>query len=264
MADVRQDRAEIFDLFNRYADALDYKRWDMLQGLFTEDVTTDWFGVHQVNGTQEVIAYISELIGKVGNTHHIFGQLQGKLRRRYGRSIGTRSRLSRRSGDKGHLFEESLAAFEAKLIRATEGWRFSHFAEPLYVMLGTQEVFGLENPAMISTKTMEKRNLERGMYSSWDICDVRVYPGGDPDLYFAEMDRQGVVAQNGHQYRQSYISLFRVSDGRISLWREYFNPIPLQEAITPMQSGQVSIQVGKRLEMKRSLKFLCCQRKWLQ
>lgn len=50
------------------------------------------------------------------------------------------------AGDKAHLFEESLAAFEAKLIRTREGWRFSHFAEPLFVILGTQEVFGLANP----------------------------------------------------------------------------------------------------------------------
>lgn len=81
---------------------------------------------------------------------------------------------------------------------------------------------------------------ERGMYTSWDINNIQVYSGGEPDLFFAEMKGQGVVAQNGHQYRQSYISLFRVTDGRISLWREYFNPIPLQEAIASLQTGQVS------------------------
>ena len=39
--------------------------------------------------------------------------------------------------------------------------------------------------------------------------------------------------------RQKYIILFRVSDGRISHWCEYLNPIPLQEAIASMQTGQV-------------------------
>ena len=57
-------------------------------------------------------------------------------------------------------------------------------------------------------------------------------------LFFAELDGQGVVVQSGHQYRQKYIILFRVSDGRINHCREYLNPIPLQEAIASMQTGQ--------------------------
>ena len=80
---------------------------------------------------------------------------------------------------------------------------------------------------------------ERGMFTGWDLHNIRIYAGGDPDLVFAELDGQGVVAQSGYQYRQKYIILFRVSDGRISHWREYLNPIPLQEAIASMKTGQV-------------------------
>ena len=80
---------------------------------------------------------------------------------------------------------------------------------------------------------------ERGMFTDWNIHNIRIYPGGDPDLSFAELDGQGVVAQSGYHYRQKYIILFRVSDGRISHWREYLNPIPLQEAIASIQTGQV-------------------------
>jgi uncharacterized protein len=82
---------------------------------------------------------------------------------------------------------------------------------------------------------------ERGFFTGWDLHDIRIYPGGDPDLFFAELAGQGVVAQSGHQYRQKYIILFRVSDGRISHWREYLNPIPLREAIASVQTGQVSV-----------------------
>ena len=78
---------------------------------------------------------------------------------------------------------------------------------------------------------------ERGFFTGWDLHNIRIYPGGDPELVFAELDGQGVVAQSGHQYRQKYIILFRVSDGRISRWREYLNPIRLQEAIASVQSG---------------------------
>jgi uncharacterized protein len=80
---------------------------------------------------------------------------------------------------------------------------------------------------------------EHGMFTGWDLHNIRIYPGGEPDLVFAELDGQGVVVKSGYQYRQKYIILFRVSDGRISYWREYNNPIPLQEAIASTQTGQV-------------------------
>ena len=79
---------------------------------------------------------------------------------------------------------------------------------------------------------------EHGMFTGWDLHNIRIYPAGDPDLVFAELDGQGVVVKSGYQYRQKYIILFRVSDGHISHWREYNNPIPLQEALASVQTGQ--------------------------
>ena len=81
---------------------------------------------------------------------------------------------------------------------------------------------------------------EHGVFTGWDLHNIRIYSSGDPDLFFAELDGQGVVAKSGYQYRQKYIILARVSDGRISHWREYLNPLPLQEAIASMQAGKVS------------------------
>jgi hypothetical protein len=49
---------------------------------------------------------------------------------------------------------------------------------------------------------------ERGMFTGWELHDIRIYPGGDPDLVFAELDGQGVVAQSGYQYRQSTSACF--------------------------------------------------------
>lgn len=76
---------------------------------------------------------------------------------------------------------------------------------------------------------------DQGMYSSWDIFNVRVYPTVEPDLFFAEMDGNGIVAQSGHLYQQSYISLLRVTAGRVGLWREYFNPIHLKDALASLK-----------------------------
>ena|SRR5206468_632826 len=57
---------------------------------------------------------------------------------------------------------------------------------------------------------------DHGMFTGWDLHNIRIYPGGDPDLFFAELDGRGVVVKSGYQYRQKYMSLFRVSDGRAS------------------------------------------------
>lgn len=84
---------------------------------------------------------------------------------------------------------------------------------------------------------------ERGMFTGWDLQNIRIYRGGDPNLVFAELDGKGVVVKSGYQYRQKYIILFRISDGRIRHWREYLNPIPLQAAIASRQSVQVSKKV---------------------
>lgn len=72
---------------------------------------------------------------------------------------------------------------------------------------------------------------ERGTFTGWTLSNIRIYPGAEPDLFFAELNGQGVAAKSGYQYRQKYIILFRVTDGRISRWREYLNPIPLREAL---------------------------------
>ena len=79
---------------------------------------------------------------------------------------------------------------------------------------------------------------DHGVFTGWDLQNIRIYPGADPELFFAELDGQGVVVKSGFKYRQKYVILFRVSDGRISLWREYLNSIRLQGAIASMQTAQ--------------------------
>ncbi|MER7209220.1 nuclear transport factor 2 family protein [Streptosporangium sp. NPDC000239] len=139
------DREQIFALFDRYADALDHREWALLERLFTEDVTTDWFGAYQVSGRAEVIAYISDLVGRTLRTHHMLGNYTADVQ---GDTAEASARVRAYHVGEGDLFEESLAGFEATAVRTPDGWRFSRFDERLYVMLGTQEVFGLTDEAV--------------------------------------------------------------------------------------------------------------------
>ena len=44
---------------------------------------------------------------------------------------------------------------------------------------------------------------ERGIFTDWNLHNIRIYPGGDPDLFFTEYNGQGVVAKSRYQYRQN-------------------------------------------------------------
>ena len=65
---------------------------------------------------------------------------------------------------------------------------------------------------------------------------VRVEP-------LAAADRVAVVAEfrgdwelvNGRHYRNTYIVLAELRDGRIQHWREFFNPLVVQDAFAPAE-----------------------------
>jgi ketosteroid isomerase-like protein len=58
------------------------------------------------------------------------------------------------------------------------------------------------------------------------------YPMADPSLVAAEYRSEG-EAHTGLPYRNVYAAIFRVRDGKIVLWREYFNPIVINNALHP-------------------------------
>lgn len=59
---------------------------------------------------------------------------------------------------------------------------------------------------------------------------LSIDPAGDPNRLVAEVD--GVIAFKGaaEPYRQRYIAVFEFADGKITLFREYFDPLPFAEA----------------------------------
>lgn len=53
--------------------------------------------------------------------------------------------------------------------------------------------------------------------------DLDIQPLLDPDRFVVEFRGEAVVAATGQPYRQRYVGLFRVSEGRIVHVREYFD-----------------------------------------
>jgi ketosteroid isomerase-like protein len=52
-----------------------------------------------------------------------------------------------------------------------------------------------------------------------------VWRNADDGTVIVECDGDMVRAKDGKRYQNKYIVLFQVSDGKITLWREYFNPV---------------------------------------
>lgn len=53
---------------------------------------------------------------------------------------------------------------------------------------------------------------------------LRFYPMADPQLVYVEFQGEVEILPTGRTYRQSYGSLFHVEQGKITLYREYFDP----------------------------------------
>ncbi|HZH13257.1 MAG TPA: nuclear transport factor 2 family protein [Archangium sp.] len=58
------------------------------------------------------------------------------------------------------------------------------------------------------------------------FTQVRRYRTSEPDVALAEAHGSATIAATGNGYEQDYVMLVRTRDGRISLYREYWNPIP--------------------------------------
>lgn len=67
-------------------------------------------------------------------------------------------------------------------------------------------------------------------YGAMSFPDLVLYPMSDPNWVLAEYRGEIDVLATGRPYNNHYCGLFHLRDGRIALFREYYNPIILTEA----------------------------------
>jgi ketosteroid isomerase-like protein len=61
----------------------------------------------------------------------------------------------------------------------------------------------------------------------WNIQITEVWETTDPEVVITEWVSEGEL-NDGHVYRNRYAHIFRVVDDRITFWREYGHPEPLE------------------------------------
>jgi len=62
------------------------------------------------------------------------------------------------------------------------------------------------------------------LFKKLDFTLLAFHHSEDGVTTVAEYTSQGVIAANGKPYANRYAGIFRFRDGKIALWREYFNP----------------------------------------
>jgi hypothetical protein len=71
------------------------------------------------------------------------------------------------------------------------------------------------------------------LFSKIEMSIADIYLGADADVAIVEYASQGIVSFTGRPYSNRYCGVFRFRDGRITLWREYFNPKELEKSAAP-------------------------------
>ena len=59
---------------------------------------------------------------------------------------------------------------------------------------------------------------------------LAAYPAQDGITTVLEYDGTVHLEQAGMQFRQRYVAVLQIRDGRLTLWREYTNPIAAKTA----------------------------------
>ncbi len=69
-----------------------------------------------------------------------------------------------------------------------------------------------------------------GVIRLHDFTLVAAYGAQDVSTTVLEYDGTVHLLKNGTQFRQRYVAVVTLRDGRIALWREYLNPLASQAA----------------------------------
>ncbi|WP_224369006.1 nuclear transport factor 2 family protein [Hyalangium versicolor] len=57
------------------------------------------------------------------------------------------------------------------------------------------------------------------------FSNIRRYLTTDPEVAFGEVHGSATIASTGRRYEQDYIMMVKARDGRISFYREYWDPL---------------------------------------
>ena len=128
-------------MLDRYADALDTRRWELLSEVFVPEVEFD-FGEWTVASREEAVAIIRSYLEDCGPTQHLLGNYRIDVN-----GDAARSRVYVRAfhvgiGEATGKTYEMGGEYRDELRRTPEGWRSHRRQGLVFWELGSRDVLG--------------------------------------------------------------------------------------------------------------------------
>ena len=141
MTRALEDRILIVALLDRYAEALDSRRWELLEQVFAPDVDFD-FGEWRARSLPEAVATIRSYLDGCGPSQHLLGNYRVEVE-----GDRARSRVYVRASHTGvgraaGLCYEMAGEYADELRRTPQGWRSVARTARVFFELGSREALG--------------------------------------------------------------------------------------------------------------------------
>jgi hypothetical protein len=138
--DHGDDRVEVLDVMNRYAEACDRRDWVLFDRVFAEDATADYGGTEMLAGRDAIVAMIRSMLGGCGPTQHLLGNHSAVVNGDTARASCKIRAFHMGVGEHAASTYEVLGAYHHDLVRTVDGWRTAHLRMDVDIELGTRAV----------------------------------------------------------------------------------------------------------------------------
>lgn len=154
---MRDDLDAIAAVIYRYSTAMDERRWDLMDDVFTADATADMGGHLFPKGRTEIVGLIRAAIECCSLTHHINTNIEAAIAGDSARVTNKFIAWHQGRGKTAHLTYEARGSYTDDFVRTPDGWRIQHRMErnPIEVWGGLppgsqQEFFADAMPAFMA------------------------------------------------------------------------------------------------------------------
>jgi hypothetical protein len=144
------DWIALHEMFNRFTDALDHKRWDLLEGFFTDDAVgqfKDRAGTmdFEIAGGANIAGFARKMVGSPEiATQHLTGNFSATVEGDSAFATARMRNYHHGIGPRAGLTQESIGHYAGRFRRTDEGWCCHWWQEEIYINLGDPALFAPE------------------------------------------------------------------------------------------------------------------------
>ena len=135
------DHRQIVAVLDRYAEALDSRRWALLDDVFAPDVEYD-FGAWVVDSREKAVATIRSYLDGCGPTQHLLGNYRIDIDGDSAESRVYVRAFHLGAGEKASTTYEMIGEYRDELRRTDSGWRSVRRQGRVLAEIGSRSVLG--------------------------------------------------------------------------------------------------------------------------